>query len=887
MNLKMEKQKEFKIYGKVKKAESGEGIYGLKVEALDKDLLFDDRLGSVNTDKEGNFEIKYDKKDFQRLFDERPDIYLRIKDSTGDVIYTTEDHVKYEAAKTEAFNIDIPEKLIDKKVESERVQFKQLIAMNPNYFGNITDEVIASEYTPVLPMKNKIKYEEIRCVGIDPEDNLLEAVIEIKLPYGFKGQLCSDGSKEYAAFYIDYNDGNGFVSAGAPADVNVHDMSFVNGGHLFYAVRRPFTPKEYLKCDTPQIVKVRAILSWENLPTGPSYNPVWGNIVDVWVQIKPKQKVQILVPQKDVLKVFNKYEPLQKAIVKSVVANASINPQPEPSGHEFMIIGDKLAIKELIDRSIAAEERIKEEGKVEKERFEFNKIISKNINYFGSITEATDKNKIIEAVCKLPQETGKALLSQLAIDPGLFVPVKPFLLKTSYEELKCIGLYPEQDLLEGIIEVKKPYGFNGNLCTLGSPQYVAFYIDWGTGTGYEHVATSTVGVHDIPDVNGKHLFYAVKAKIQDIEAKLKICSKENIVKVKAILSWNVDPTPFGHTYMPAWGNVLTRSIQIRPKSGESAKCGIETVNDVHVNDISHSGGSKGLAIKINSSGDTVPWNHDRPFGGIIACQGNINVFGADYYRFKYSNDNGATWKNVTDNRTARNFWGFSISRTPDINGWFSKSDYETDIFNYSLTALVHWNSNGKNREYLLRLELADGSKNPLPGQTYDVPILLDNTWPELLTFGGTPTPLPAAGVVVKDSAGNYRKCGTFVGPEEIKIFGNFRDDYFQSFALTVFGGNIVSSGVSIGSGRYDSGLPSVGNTGIIGASNGGPGKEIATLNLCTIPQSPTKVKCAYGIGLAILDRAIVGYVSGYEFWKTNHSADAFVTFDWDPTTCPL
>jgi hypothetical protein len=78
-------------------------------------------------------------------------------------------------------------------------------------------------------------------VGLYPEDNLLEAVIEVKLPYGYKGSLCIAGSKEYVAFYIDYNDGAGFVSVGAAVEVNVHDLSFVDGGHLFYAVRKPFT----------------------------------------------------------------------------------------------------------------------------------------------------------------------------------------------------------------------------------------------------------------------------------------------------------------------------------------------------------------------------------------------------------------------------------------------------------------------------------------------------------------------------------------------------------------------------------------------------------------------------------------------------------------------
>jgi len=267
------------------------------------------------------------------------------------------------------------------------------------------------------------------------------------------------------------------------------------------------------------------------------------------------------------------------------------------------------------------------------------------------------------------------------------------------------------------------------------------------------------------------------------------CTTENIVKVKAILAWNQDPTPFGPTYHPAWGNVLERYIQIRPKDGTSVKCDIEIVNEVHTDDISQSGSSNGLAIKIDSSNNAVAGIYDRPFGNIIGCWGKINVPGASYYRFRYSDDNGISWKNITDKRIARNPlpWIATIERFPDIKGWFSISEYNTDVANYSLSALVHWNSAGKNGDYILRLELADASKNLFPGQIAEVSIRLDNKGIELFEFGGTPTPLPAEGVVVKDSMGNYKKCDTFIGSEDIKIFGNFKDDYFRNFSLTVFG----------------------------------------------------------------------------------------------------
>ena len=81
---------------------------GLTVVAVDKDILIDDRLDKVTTDRRGHFEIRYDKEDFQDLFfDLKPDLYLNIINPDGVLIHTTKDKVRYEAGETEKFLIRI------------------------------------------------------------------------------------------------------------------------------------------------------------------------------------------------------------------------------------------------------------------------------------------------------------------------------------------------------------------------------------------------------------------------------------------------------------------------------------------------------------------------------------------------------------------------------------------------------------------------------------------------------------------------------------------------------------------------------------------------------------------------------------------------------------
>jgi hypothetical protein len=80
------------------------------------DLLYSDLLGNAITGSNGTFSIGYEGKDFQELFEKRPDIYLIIYGSAtakepgrlGDrPIYVT-NYVRFNAGRREHFEIEIP-----------------------------------------------------------------------------------------------------------------------------------------------------------------------------------------------------------------------------------------------------------------------------------------------------------------------------------------------------------------------------------------------------------------------------------------------------------------------------------------------------------------------------------------------------------------------------------------------------------------------------------------------------------------------------------------------------------------------------------------------------------------------------------------------------------
>ncbi len=823
------------LKGLVSGEKDGRPLEGLTVEVLHKDLRKNEQVKSNITDKDGRFSIIYETSDFNQAESE---IYLQILNRKGDIISVQTESVFGHSGSWEDFEVKVPEAAVETAAfDYTRYHFKSLVNINPNYFGSFEKSEIKEIAPIVFPKQGDTRYEKLECIGLFPEKDEVEAVFKVNLPYGFGGNLCSDGSKEYIAFYIDY--GTGFQPVGPAVTVNTHNLAAVRRGPLCYAVKQSVDFKKK-KCQEPFIIKLRAILSWNVPPAGPNYIPTWGNSEDAWIQIDPVKKAwQLVTSNFEELSLIKSYSDLQTSK------------------------------KELIESLKASLDYNKED--VEDDRISFKDNILKNPNYYGGLADKNNIEDAIKAVNSLPSEILEKFKPML-VDPKWLYPVKPIIYNTDYEKLTCVGLYPERDTLEATVAVTRQNGYKGNLCSVGSEEYVAFYVDWGDGSGYQHEGTTFFKAHDIKRKENP-LMYAVNLRIKEMDKKLKRCKEENVVRVRAILSWEVAPT--GPSYKPAWGNVLNCNIQIRPRTGQSAKCEIQHVNKVLVEDIN----GQGYARKVIDDTTLSPTIFNRPFGSIIAIWGNVNVPAAAYYRMRYSEDNGTTWNTVTDKRRYK-INNFTVGfRTPDANGWFSKNTYLFDLGNYSDTPVAQWHSGTRSGKHIIRLELADLFKNPIAGPACQVTVYLDNQNVDHYSFIGSS--IPQQGIIVKDGAGAIKKCGKYVGGEKVVVYGNFHDQHFNGYSLELFGGNLPSSGVGItpAASRYDQAPGVLDDHGTISATDPGNGTQLTSVDMV---DAGANVACAYGIRMVTSDRAILGYFSTYIFKTTSHSNDAYVTFDWEP-----
>jgi len=67
---------EYSIRGLVLDAATGRSLPGLHVRAYDRDLMWDDCLGTADTDARGEFRIQFFPHDFKEPLEGQPEIYI-------------------------------------------------------------------------------------------------------------------------------------------------------------------------------------------------------------------------------------------------------------------------------------------------------------------------------------------------------------------------------------------------------------------------------------------------------------------------------------------------------------------------------------------------------------------------------------------------------------------------------------------------------------------------------------------------------------------------------------------------------------------------------------------------------------------------------------------
>jgi hypothetical protein len=601
----------------------------------------------------------------------------------------------------------------------ERMAFKALLLTNPNYFGNLLE----SPFTPILPISANTHYEEIACLGYHPQQERLEAVVYVYQPSGYGTDICGPGSPEYVRFYLSFDHGATWQDQGITSFQAFNIPEGTEGGkRLEYAVSLPVDPKRKL-CFFDPLIRVRAILSWNNPPPAnqPNWTPVWGNVREANILVEPRR---FIFPPEifEVAKV--KLPPLlQDAIAPDVPIQTTT--------------------KTLGAAELAVQ--YKDKG-VPVHRFAFKEI-----------------SAFVSAQTSVSAESFAAFLPDIAIDPGIIdvlFPKKDG--DISYEELKCIGLDPNHpDTLVGVIQVKKSSGYSGGPCTNGSLEYVTFWADFdGNGTFESCLGTASVRVYDL-NLPQQGVYYAVRLPVNLNEHRRPCQKGPQVVRIRAILSWNVAVPCANPNQVPTWGNREETLINIAPAAGAPAgKIAIlGGIPVAHINDVT--GLTTPTAVFATNNFPPDALGRPCPFAGRVTVQG-APLLGYSY-KVEVTPSGGGAPTAVVTNLILTRLDGTTFTHSANlVTGRFDYLPFDQNVN----SVLAQWNTTG-DASWVVKLSTFDGGGNLVGTDTHL--IQLDNTGPD-------------ASITITTGTGD---CGKF--PIGTLLSGSFvaRDDYLGSYSLGI------------------------------------------------------------------------------------------------------
>ena len=586
-------------------------------------------------------------------------------------------------------------------VKAHRLNFSGLVASNPNYFGNLKD----SEYKPVVSIENDVFYEQVTCLGFNPATNILEAVVQVNQSTGYNGSLCQNGSFEYVRFFVDY--GAGWEDAGLAA-INVHDISEQTDCHkdaekpLSYAASVQLSPKSNW-CVFPVLPKVRAILSWNAIPTAgdPTYTPVWGNALDAQIQIRPRPLFlkEIAATVNENVKQILPPQELEQALQIPI-------PLPDPG---------PLSVAQLatLYQPQSAKKATPANSAVPSHRFGFAQL------HQALHAKSADPNAISVSIAEWKSaglDWKSALASLAEVDADV-----------TFEQLECLGLEGGYGLerLVATFVIKRPSGYGGGLCIAGSTEYVAFWADWDNTCEYTYLGTVGVQVHDIASIPAGGLVYSAVLPV-NLSQHRNPCNTPKIGRVRAVLSWAVAPSTTDPNALTSWGNLLDTHVQIQPGSKPNyLKPTISILGGIPTSMIDSTTGqttSNAVFALTNTAADA--YGRACPFGGRASVQGELFV--GYKYKLTVQNTGGGSPITLTTPLLLTRWDGTTYTSAPDVNGYFTYMDPTLNID----SLLGEWDTNGDDL-WQITLQIADMADNPVLGSLPDVHLLqLDNTAPQ-------------------------------------------------------------------------------------------------------------------------------------------------------------
>jgi hypothetical protein len=595
---------------------------------------------------------------------------------------------------TEAAIADLP---------PERIHFKELLLANHFQLANPEGN----------PPEGNTTYEQLVCIGYRPQFKRLDAVVQLNEPFGYLGGICSPGSQEYVAFYSSTDGGTTWTSLGVTGFTAWDQLSPLP---LQFEVSIP-VDFEAECCSEDNLVLVRGVLSWEVAPAGPTSPVVWGNGLDVTVQVAPL----VLSTLQELLECGQipfKLPELGAVVNLAQVVEAAPPKQLTPVELHELYEGTNVPqhryllnpVAQLLDNPVALSAALQHP----------------DIELLQGLGGIVDVGSLIGSI----------------LDPQG---------NETYEQLGCVALNGATDELVATIEIKQPDGFSGGLCTTGSLEYVAFWADWGAG--FQYVGTTAVNVHDISTIPAGGLQYSAALLFPQALTQCQPCGDGPLaIVVRAVLSWNTPPSTTNPYAVPVWGGHLEVGCLIPPGETISAAGGslLESIGSMPVSLISDvtglANGPSLVAFVATSS----------PFGGDIVFTGHVvnpatGVFGGTgiQYQILVSTDGGATSTpmnqpiQITTSTVAFPPVQNTITVTPTPDGWYPYSEL-TGVLDVVGNVLGNWESAGDGQAWIqmqARL-VSSGGTTALGTPTAWQLVQLDNSPPsapvvEITTGGGS------------------------------------------------------------------------------------------------------------------------------------------------------